>query len=64
MTIEATNMIEAIQPNLDFGVMFADTVGVAGAFWALHYTAEYVKPDNLTAVYYAYAGVVIAALFT
>jgi hypothetical protein len=40
------------------------SVGLAGTMWALHYSSEYVKPDNLTSIYYAYAGVVIAALFT
>lgn len=40
------------------------SVGLAGTMWALHYSSEYVKPDNLTSIYYAYAGVIITTLFS
>jgi len=41
-----------------------NTVGFAGTYWALNYASQYVKPDSLTAVYYAYAGVIITTLFS
>ena len=64
MTTETANAVEALQPTMDFAVAFYDTIGIAGAMWALHYSSEYVKPDRLTAVYYAYAGVIITTLFS
>merc|ERR1711865_32467 len=64
MTTETYNAVEVIQPTMDFAVAFYNTIGIAGAMWALHYSPEYVKPDRLTAVYYAYAGVIITTLFS
>lgn len=63
-TIENTNAIEMMQPNLSFAVQFMDITGFAGTFWVLQYASQYVKPDSLTAVFYAYAGVIITTLFS
>jgi len=41
-----------------------DVIGIAGAYWALHYSSEYVKPDELTSTYYAFSGVIITTLFS
>jgi len=41
-----------------------DVIGIAGAYWALHYSSEYVKPNELTYTYYAFSGVIITTLFS
>lgn len=62
--IENTNSIEELQPSLSFPIQFVQTVSFAGMYWALNYASQYVRPDSLTAVFYAYAGVIITTLFS
>ena len=40
------------------------TTGMAGAYWALHYSSQYVEADELTFTYYALSGVIITSLFS
>ena len=57
-------MIPMLKPSMDPKMNFMDITGVAAWFYGLQYVEKYVKVDDHSPMYNAYAGVIITILFS